>query len=473
MAGDDQTDQLIAVLERGGEFVNLLEACGGDSEKAVETVLRWSDLRDGDKLRGAEGDDSCINKMLPQEMLEKVFRCLPPRDLKTVMLVCKQWNSAASSPKLWSWVTFTFEYAPFRTFCLRRTMGLRRLNGARGIAILRQPLPRESSHKSWSELLQGVLHHPGIKHLRLDANIAEVDPNLLAQVFARMQKVEIGLRAMKTMTCPQKGSLYDALKRPNQLKKLALGHHQKNFLALEAAEDPSLLVTALNRITRLQVGLTEVQANLLLWETMQDGSSLKGLSLTRRLQLAQFEATPFFAAFGKLEELHLDGSHPAAPQHLVLSLCQTVAAGTRLKKLRLINMDLSEVDHQLLSRMAAHVEEFTLESMTRTQLRREQAGAILGAAGKLKKLEMEMVSCLSEVDAEVLALGANRLEWFKASHVTMHQVDEILTRALTTTSLEGLCLKGPSGGEDISLDLISRAKQIITFVDIGVTEDSL
>ena len=287
-----------------------------------------------------------------------------------------------------------------------------------------------------------------------------------------MQKVEIGLKAMKTMTGPQKGSLYDALKRPNQLKKLALGHHQKNFLALEAAEDPGLLVTALNRITWLQVGLTEVQANLLLWETMQEGSSLKGLSLTRRLQLAQLEPTPFFAAFSKLEELHLDGSNPAAPQHLVLSLCQTVAAGTRLKKLRLINMDLSEVDHQLLSRMAARVEEFTLESMTGTQLGREQAGAILGATGKLKKLEM-YVSCLSELDAEVLALGANRLEWFKASHVTRHQIDEILTRALTTTSLEGLCLKRPSGGEDISLDLISRAKQIITFVDIGVTEDSL
>ena len=232
------------------------------AEKAVETVLRWSELGHGDKLRGGE-EDNCINKILPLEMLEKVFRCLPPKDLKTVLLVCKQWKSAASSPKLWSWVTFTFEFAPFRTFCLRRTMGLRRLNRARGVAILWQPLPHKSSHKSWSELLEGVLHHPGIKNLRLDANIAEADQGLLAQVFARMEEVEIGLKAMKTMTGPQKHSLFDALKRPNQLKKLALGYHRGNFLAIEESEDPGLLVTALNRITWLKAGLTEVQTNLL------------------------------------------------------------------------------------------------------------------------------------------------------------------------------------------------------------------
>ena len=59
-------------------------------------------------------------------------------------------------------------------------------------------------------------------------------------------------------------------------------------------------------------------------------------------------------------------------------------------------------------------------------------------------------------------------------HWSRHQVDKILTQALKATSLRGLFLKGPSGGEgisDVSLDLISRAKQIITNVDIGVDED--
>ena len=33
-----------------------------------------------------------INKLLPAEILEKVFRLLPPRALKMVVLVCRRWR---------------------------------------------------------------------------------------------------------------------------------------------------------------------------------------------------------------------------------------------------------------------------------------------------------------------------------------------------------------------------------------------
>ena len=66
-----------------------------------------------------------------------------------------------------------------------------------------------------------------------------------------------------------------------------------------------------------------------------------------------------------------------------------------------------------------------------------------------------------------------RIEWLNASNMTRHQVHKILTHAWKATSLQGLCLKGPfdaiSDGEaigDISLNLISRAKQIITYMSI-------
>ena len=45
-------------------------------------------------------------RMLPMEMLERVCMLLRPKDLKTVMLVCKKWNVAGSVPKLWSLVVF-------------------------------------------------------------------------------------------------------------------------------------------------------------------------------------------------------------------------------------------------------------------------------------------------------------------------------------------------------------------------------
>ena len=46
-----------------------------------------------------------INRVLPPEMLQKIFSQLSdPKDLNTVMLVCKTWNKVGEAPSLWSQV---------------------------------------------------------------------------------------------------------------------------------------------------------------------------------------------------------------------------------------------------------------------------------------------------------------------------------------------------------------------------------
>ena len=45
-----------------------------------------------------------INEVLPNEILEKVFRMLPRRDLKRAVLVCRRWRDVGESPILWAWV---------------------------------------------------------------------------------------------------------------------------------------------------------------------------------------------------------------------------------------------------------------------------------------------------------------------------------------------------------------------------------
>ena len=66
-----------------------------------------------------------INDVLPQEMLERIFSHLAPKDLKTVMLICKKWNNAADTPALWSWVVIRF----------RLQLRLKRLQGAQEMAV--------------------------------------------------------------------------------------------------------------------------------------------------------------------------------------------------------------------------------------------------------------------------------------------------------------------------------------------------
>ena len=41
-----------------------------------------------------------VNMLLPEEMLERVFLLLPPRDLKAVVLVCRWWMEVGEAPAL-------------------------------------------------------------------------------------------------------------------------------------------------------------------------------------------------------------------------------------------------------------------------------------------------------------------------------------------------------------------------------------
>ena len=46
---------------------------------------------------------SLINRVLPPELLEKIFGYIAPKDLSNVKLVCKTWNNIGEAPALWSW----------------------------------------------------------------------------------------------------------------------------------------------------------------------------------------------------------------------------------------------------------------------------------------------------------------------------------------------------------------------------------
>ena len=45
-----------------------------------------------------------VNRLLPTEMLYKIFRLLSPRDLCSVVAVCRRWQEAGEDPHLWLWM---------------------------------------------------------------------------------------------------------------------------------------------------------------------------------------------------------------------------------------------------------------------------------------------------------------------------------------------------------------------------------
>ena len=82
-----------------------------------------------------------INSVLPPEMLGQIFSLLTPKDLKTVMLVCKSWRDVGERPALWSRIAV-------KTLSQLR---LKRLQGAREIII--DQSPGSNSFKLFSAIL--------------------------------------------------------------------------------------------------------------------------------------------------------------------------------------------------------------------------------------------------------------------------------------------------------------------------------
>ena len=76
--------------------------------------------------------------LLPAEVLYLIFCLLPPRDLKSVVLVCRLWREVGEAPGLWAWVVLRLAMEDTEVLGLRRLQAVRelRLRGEVGGELL-------------------------------------------------------------------------------------------------------------------------------------------------------------------------------------------------------------------------------------------------------------------------------------------------------------------------------------------------
>ena len=168
-------------------------------------------------------------KSLPAELLEMVFKKLPPEDLISVMLVCKRWEKAADNPDLWTGVSFERKGCNRRDKVLLNMMSSRRFEAVQNISfqecdvIVRAHMfgtfiPQHKHENAPDVILERILHHKGLRKMSIErGSIDKAEPKLLAQVLVMMEEVVIW---DDQMTVPQKEAFFVALQNPNSLKKL-------------------------------------------------------------------------------------------------------------------------------------------------------------------------------------------------------------------------------------------------------------
>ena len=238
-----------------------------------------------------------IKSVLPPEMLEKIFSHLAPKDLNTVMLVCKTWNILAEAPALWSWFKIT----------KRSQLTLKRLQGCKEIAI-GDPWSRDKEGKiCWTGFCREILQHPGLKKITLHKSAHDhdtwkfsttmIDADILTEIFTKMEEIEIhelGFGSRVAEGAVTKCVVDAILKRPNNLKKLAL----KGVYYRKGVDSVSL------KIEILELNLHKDEASLLLKLMMGGGTFafVTSLSLLGNLVLSQFEPDFVFGVFDKMKD---------------------------------------------------------------------------------------------------------------------------------------------------------------------------
>jgi len=225
-----------------------------DHKAAVLVCRRWSAMANHVLLSQAK---------LPPNLLLRVFDLLPPKDLKAVVLVCKWWREVGEAPALWSWLKLRVK---------EKNVGyMSDVLGSRRAQAVRRVYMREVSNK----LLQAVVRHKGLKEMVIEyTNLSTLNPELLAQAVTKLEEVRIGYNPL---TPEQFTAICLAVKGNSQLKTL---HLYNNICSLGSVDAKILAqaVTKLEEVNLRKINLTSKQVEAI-FAALDTSSRLKTLNI--------------------------------------------------------------------------------------------------------------------------------------------------------------------------------------------------
>ena len=332
--------------------------------------------------------------ILPAEMLEKIFCLLPPRDLKTAVLVCRRWREVGEEPGLWAWA---FLRLAREDLSLQEALDTRRLQAVR----------RWRVEDLEEKLLQGLLELRGLKELeiKLDSRTSRmslVDLGLLARVVSRMEKVKIFPRSLGSKQATQ--AIFEAINDSAIIRKVKISGN--NLSRVEAG----LLARCVCKLEEAELSVTFItpqQAEDIFISICQDGSKLRKLTIVNK-SVSTVNSTLMAKAISKLEEVNLNYSFLNSQQSQ--AIFSALNECTNLKILEIGGNDLSAIEPNLIAKSITKLKEVRLNY---TSLTSQQAEAIFtainGGESKLQKLDLGG-NLLASVEPYILARAVARLE---------------------------------------------------------------
>ena len=358
-----------------------------------------------------------INTLLGSRagVLELVFRMLPLRDLKNVLLVCQLWRETAA-PLLWArrdlWVTWENITAVVEALGDGRRLGA---------------VSKISTRKVSDNLLEAMARQPELRSVDmincgLCTNQSWVKPELLARTV-------IGLQEVKMIHSRISKQQAEAI-----LRAVCAGAPRLKIVTMQSCDlsslDAELLargMTNLRKVNICRTELTKQQMEEILTAISTGQSQLQYLDISQN-NLSSVEPNILAKAMSSLKEANI--RHTQLTNHQTNAVFIALsAAHSQLKNLNVECNNLSLVEPAILARAVTGLENV---NMSETQLTDQQMKAICikmdDNHSHLTNLDIQN-NDLSLVEPNIFAKAVNNLQEVKIPfpYLTNQQIKAILT----------------------------------------------
>ena len=266
------------------------------------------------KRKEKEDCEAEINRLLPIEILQRVFKLLPKKELKTVVQVCRRWREIGDTPILWEWLLFPIVNQDNLDITSELLLNSTRLSGLQALAV------RAVSEK----LLLAVSLHKSLWRLDIaSTNLTSIDPTVLARAICQMEIVDLG---RSLFSSAQADAIFRSLAKGSNVKMISF------FNTNLSTVNPQLLaqgITQINQITLWSSRLNTKQSEAI-FGALETPGKLRILDLSYN-NLSTIKPTLLAAAVNSLVSVDLGRTSLSGDQvNAILSQAMVATSLTSL-----------------------------------------------------------------------------------------------------------------------------------------------
>jgi len=286
---------------------------------------------------------------LPAELMTMIFQMLPPEDRKSIMLVCKAWMKVGGYPRLWSWSVITINSKlDFHKLKAQRVQLIQKIKVKRCEHLL-----NTGDCPKWktclAELFTIIHKIPTISKINgfselCKWSLATVEPNLLADVFSRLEAGELSNR----LTEEQIDHILAAVVGKTNLRRLDVFHSDMSRIS------PSFFAKALSNVNEVAVGpelnepgdqscgKIDEQMLALFVAIIEKESPMRSLDLYVQGAILKLNANIVGEALNRIESVHIEDTKLSTEQ--LTSLARNILKDeSRVKNMMLFDLWFEEM----------------------------------------------------------------------------------------------------------------------------------